>query len=170
MSDRTENQWVVLVTGASAGLGLAIASQFARSGHQVVMVGRSVERLRLAADSIKCSTPPILFACDVTSAIQTRQLADDLSQQLGRLDILVNNVGTSDRGVIESLDADHLKDLLQANLFSSLQTIQSLLPLLKASRGQVVNIGSLAQSAAAIFGRLRKLRNMPWLTTPATAS
>ena len=112
------------------------------------MVGRNLDRLQTAAESIQSPIAPILFACDVTSPTDTQQLMNDLNQQLGRLDVLINNVGMSDRGLIESLDPNHLNDLLQANLFSSLHCVQAMLPLLKTSRGQIVNIGSLAAKVA----------------------
>lgn len=145
---------VALITGASTGLGFAIAQRFAAAGYDLVIVGRDLQRTKAAADRISGDTQIsedtqiVPLVCDVTDREQVDQLLHQTQQRFGRLDVLVNNVGLSDRGLIQTLAADRLNDLLNANVFSVLHCIQAALPMLANSSGQVVNIGSLAAKVA----------------------
>ena len=147
---------VAIVTGASAGLGLAIASTFLKAGYHVVGVGRDGERLASAAASIQgehaiqsAGAIPAAgrFAtavADVTVGESVEQLFSKVKLEYGRVDVLVNCVGRSDRGSIMTLTTNHLVELFSDNVVSALLCSQAALPLLKESRGVIVNIGSLA--------------------------
>ncbi|QDV67146.1 putative oxidoreductase [Rosistilla carotiformis] len=148
MNAVSSNRQVALVTGASTGLGFAIAQRFAAAGFDVVIVGRDRERTESAASQIAGDARTVAMVCDVIDRQQVDRLIDDVQQQFGRLDVLVNNVGLSDRGLIQALDADRLNDLFNANVFSALNCSQAALPLLAQSGGQIVNIGSLAAKVA----------------------
>jgi len=143
---------VAIVTGASAGLGLAIASTFLKAGYNVVGVGRDSQRLAAAADLLQNAASiqsPVAgrfvsLVADVTVGESVEQLFAKVKLEFGRVDVLVNCVGRSDRGSIMTLTKDRLSELFSDNVLSALLCSQAALPLLKESRGVVVNIGSLA--------------------------
>jgi uncharacterized protein len=146
---------VALVTGASAGLGWALAEALRRDGYALVLVGRDAGRLEEAAGRLAMAQPAELpidtWVADVTDADSVAALFAHVSDRFGRLDLLVNNVGQSDRGLSENLRCERLRELLETNVVASLRCAQAALPLLRASRGQVVNIGSLAAKVGARY-------------------
>ena len=144
----TNKRKVALITGASAGLGLAIAKRFASAGFDLAIVGRDRDRLDDAVASISSAHRIETFVCDITSSQDVEQLFESFSGKYSRLDALVNNVGMSDRGTIKSLSADHLEELFQVNVLSALKCSQAAMPLLEKTNGQIVNIGSLAAKVA----------------------
>lgn len=143
----------MLITGGSAGLGLVIADTFAGAGYRVVIVGRSKARLDAAQQQLG-GTPErnvMALQCDVTNREDCQQLAATVDQQCGRLDVLVNCVGVSDRGVVSDLSADRLRELIDQNVITTLLCCQAFAPMLEASGGSVVNIGSLAGKVGARY-------------------
>lgn len=148
MSTDDSNRKVALITGASAGLGLAIARRFAEAGFDLAIVGRDVDRLKEAAGKIHGDGAVECIACDVTEQEEVERLLTSVSDKFERLDVLVNNVGLSDRGVTRSLEIERLTELLKANVFTALLCSQISMPLLENSRGQIINIGSLAAKVA----------------------
>ena len=141
---------VALITGASAGLGLAIARCFAAAGYRLALVARDSERLHAAIENINAADGIDIepFVCDVTDQKDVARLMAAFKEKFSRLDVLINNVGMSDRGLIKSLPPEHLDQLFCVNVRSALLCSQHALPLLEASGGQIVNIGSLAAKAA----------------------
>ncbi|QDT58069.1 putative oxidoreductase [Stieleria bergensis] len=146
-----ETSPVVLVTGGSAGLGKIIAKTFLNAGYRVMIVGRSTERLQNAADELDGGDRLAIATCDVSELAQCHELAEQINTQFGRLDTLVNCIGTSDRGVVTELTADRLKQLWQDNVLTTLHCSQAMLILLEQSHGSIVNIGSLAGKVGARY-------------------
>lgn len=145
---------VALITGGSAGLGLAIAETFAERGYCIMLTGRDDQRLAEAVQHLNRSRPAAeieAFAADVTAAGAVAALLEQLQRRFGRLDVLVNCVGTSDRGRIDSLPTDRLDTLFRQNVTTALLCSQASLPLLAKSRGAIVNIGSLASKVGARY-------------------
>jgi NAD(P)-dependent dehydrogenase (short-subunit alcohol dehydrogenase family) len=142
---------VVLVTGGSAGLGLAIARAFAAARAQVMIAGRSETRLRSAAESIAGERRCSWHVADVTRQGDCESLVASAVSKAGRLDVLVNCAGRSTRGAIESTTAEDFTQHLDVNFLSAVRMTQLALPHLLASRGHVVQIGSLAAKAAGKF-------------------
>ncbi|TWT93621.1 SDR family NAD(P)-dependent oxidoreductase [Neorhodopirellula pilleata] len=144
-----------IVSGGSSGVGLAITRRLLDENYHVTVLGRDAARLdkmkSLMTDRSIDADQIHTCVCDAT----LRQPVDDAvaahMAMFGRLDVLVNVVGRSDRGTIEGLDADHLKSLFDANVISALTCVQACLPSLKTSRGTIVNIGSLAGHVAPRF-------------------
>jgi retinol dehydrogenase-14 len=92
-----DSRKVVVITGASDGIGLEAADQLAAQGHHVVMVGRSPAKLATAADRVRSTSPDVpveTFVCDFTSLDDVRGLAHDLLAAYPRIDVLVSNAGT----------------------------------------------------------------------------
>lgn len=146
----------VLVTGGSAGFGFHLADAFLRAGAEVAISGRDPQRLadaaqRLSAASADVSGPVITLTGDASDQASVREQFGQLRESWDTLDALVNNIGVSDRGRVLDLSADKLQSLWSTNVLTALLMTQAALPLLRASRGHIVNIGSLAAKSAARF-------------------
>ncbi|MDV6032713.1 MAG: SDR family oxidoreductase [Phycisphaera sp. RhM] len=143
----------VLVTGGSAGLGQVIAATFADAGYRVILVGRSSERLDAAKQQLdtKPGRSIVALAGNVSLRDDCERIANTIDHQFGRLDVLVNCVGASDRGLAGELTAARLHELIDQNVVTTLLCCQAFAPLLDSSRGSIVNIGSLAGKVGARY-------------------
>lgn len=147
---------VAVVTGGSAGLGIEIVAALVVAGFDVVMIGRSEERLQqtqscLEPVSRSSGRQLMWFVADVSNKASVERLFADVQAKCGRLDVLVNCVGMSDRGRVEDLTETRVNDLINANVLSAMFCSQAALPMLRASQGVVVNIGSLAAKVGARY-------------------
>lgn len=143
---------VALVTGGSAGLGLAIARALVGAGAQVTIAARDETRLASAAQTLSAASRICrAIAADVTRQTDCERLVSQTIADCGRLDLLVNCAGRSARGEIASTTADQFAELLDVNFLSAVNVTQAALPHLLASRGHLVFIGSLASKAAARY-------------------
>lgn len=148
-----------VVTGSSAGLGLAVATELLAHGYRVALVGRDSVKLQIAAQRLRSTVGGeslradqiITVAADLTHPPDVAGVAEKVEQQWGRLDVLVNVVGLSDRGLIENLQPARLNELITANVTTTLLCCQSMRPLLEETGGVVVNIGSLAAKVGARY-------------------
>ncbi|EMI42636.1 SDR family NAD(P)-dependent oxidoreductase [Rhodopirellula sp. SWK7] len=144
-----------MVSGGSSGLGLVIARQLLARGYAVSILGRDADRLEAARiDLAGANIDPsrlIAVVANATSPDDTQRAVEAHLGAFGRLDALVNVVGRSDRGRIEDLDAQTLRELFDANVVSAMQCSQACLPALRQTRGAIVNIGSLASRVAPRF-------------------
>jgi short-subunit dehydrogenase len=138
-----------LVTGASSGLGRAIALTLGKAGCQVVLTGRSTERLDQTARSlIDAGRPPSSVAtvvADLTSESDRARLLDAVSSRfVGSLDVLINAAGVGAYGRFESHSPTVLRELFEINFFALAELTRGALPLLRRGRSpSVVNIGSI---------------------------
>lgn len=143
---------VVVVTGGSRGLGKAIAEEFAASGAQVVIAARRAETLAAVADEFQDKGHPVAaVAADITRQEDVERLFSQTVERFGRLDVLVNNAGRSMRRKIADTTAEDFRELLELNVVALVRCTRAALPHLLASRGHVVNIGSLAGKSAARY-------------------
>lgn len=138
---------VVLITGASSGIGLETAKKFAANGATVVLVARSLDTLKEVADTIrKKGGDAHYYSCDLNSLDAIDELAAKVLKDMGRVDILVNNAGRSiRRAVMESLDRFHdFERTMQLNYFGCIRLIMNFLPTMVENReGQIINISSI---------------------------
>jgi len=141
---------VVIVTGSSAGLGLAVGSAFAKRGARVVLAARSAERLAAAVDDDKTGNL-VGIAADVTKQADVDHLVGQAIGRFGRLDVLVNNVGRSARAELLNTTPEQFQELIDINLLTAVRCTRAGAPHLIAARGHVVNIGSLAAKCAARY-------------------
>jgi short-subunit dehydrogenase len=134
-----------IVTGASSGIGRAIAVELARQGADVVIGARRQERLeQLATEVRRLGRRAEIVAGDVTDALVRQALLDCAQQQLGGLDILVNNAGVAALGRFEDANPDRLQQIFEVDFFSLVELTRAALPLLKCGRRPlVVNVGSI---------------------------
>ena len=114
MSDRK----TAIITGASSGLGRAIAEAFARDGYNVVLSGRNVDRLNAAGAAIGKPERVLALAGDVAVAVAAdrERLVDAAVARFGRIDVLVNNAGLFEPRPLLEVDEDHLDRFLDVNL------------------------------------------------------
>jgi len=145
-------QKVCLVTGASSGLGLAIAKALAKREARVVLTAREVVPLEQAAQTLRAAGDEAqAIAADVTQQDQVDRLAEQIGSQYGRLDLLCNCAGRSDRKKVIETTPDDFQQLLDVNFLAAVRTTRTLAPLLIERQGHVVNIGSLACKVAPRF-------------------
>jgi len=135
---------VVLITGASSGIGAALAREFANQGAHTVLVARRVERIEaLAAELTASGRRSVAVAGDVTRDGDMEHAVDRARGEFGRLDVVVANAGILVRGPILALTLDDYRRQLETNTFGALRTIMAGLPALQETRGRIVLIGSL---------------------------
>ncbi len=145
---------VAFITGASSGLGKAIAECFLHAGFAVFIVGRDADRLRSAAMELESSATGgvIRFAAgDVSEPDDVESLFREFCQDFDRFDVLVNCVGASDRGLVEELTPSRLEELMRINVHTALLCSRAALPMLRSSGGVIVNVGSLASKVGARY-------------------
>ena len=147
---------VVLVTGASRGIGRAIALAFAREGAALVLAARSSERLAAVHEEIRGLGADAIWApTDVTSTSDVEALVQAAMKRFGRIDVLVNNAGIGRVSAIEAVEfEDDLRSTLQASLFGTIHLTQRVLPIMRRQRsGAIVNMSSvMGRKAFARFG------------------
>lgn len=137
---------VVIITGASAGIGAAAARQFSQEGANVVLNARGQEALQRVADDIKKQGGiASIYAGDVSDISVCRDLIESTIQRYGRLDILVNNAGMHLRGPLLDHDVAGFATMVDLNLRTPIVLTRLALPhLQKAPRAAIVNVASLA--------------------------
>lgn len=147
------NTWqgkVALVTGGSAGLGLAIAKAFARHGASIVIAARGKEALDAAAAQLRALGVDVLaMPADITRDEDVAALVDATIARFGRLDVLVNNAGRSTRGRAIDTTPAQFQEMWELNFLALVRMTQAAMPHLLKSQGNLVNIGSLAGKSAA---------------------
>ncbi|MDZ4780166.1 MAG: SDR family NAD(P)-dependent oxidoreductase [Planctomycetia bacterium] len=140
----------VVVTGASSGLGFAIAQAAAASGAKVVVAARGADALDAAVERIRqAGGDAHAFRADVTNEAEVHDLAKESLDRLGRVDLLVNCAGKSARGAALETTPDDFRHLLEVNLISTVICTRAFAKELISRRGHLVNIGSLAGKSAA---------------------
>lgn len=147
---------VVLVTGASRGIGRAVALAFAREGARLVLAARSAEHLAQVEKEVRqLGSTAVSVPADVTDHDAVTALVDTAMTRFGRIDVLVNNAGIGKVGTIDSTDfADNVEHTLRASLFGAIDVTQRVLPIFRRQRsGAIVNMSSvMGRKAFARFG------------------
>ena len=141
---------VILITGASSGIGLATALHFARKGYEVYASMRrpetAEELIRTIAEEQLSVTPVTI---DVTVDASVQRGVGDVLQKAGHIDVLVNNAGIAHSGAIEEVPVSIAKQLFETNYFGAIRLIQAVLPTMRARRsGSIINVTSLAGRCA----------------------
>ena len=138
------NGKVAIVTGASRGIGRAIAEVFAREGARVVICGRKLETLNQVAAEIGASVKPI--ACHVGHADQIARMVEITTNEFGRVDILVNNAATNiSFGSCLEIDEAQFDKMIEINLKSAFRLVKAVAPgMCERGSGSIINIASIA--------------------------
>jgi NAD(P)-dependent dehydrogenase (short-subunit alcohol dehydrogenase family) len=129
-----------LVTGGSSGIGLAIARMLREEGFELTLVSRRPEKVEAAAAELGA----FAVAANVAESDECVRLVDEHRERFGRLDVLVNSAGVGVAGRIEDLPAKHLDLQVDVNLRGLFLVTQAAIPLLRESRGWIVNLASIA--------------------------
>jgi NAD(P)-dependent dehydrogenase (short-subunit alcohol dehydrogenase family) len=136
---------VVLITGASSGIGAALARELAREGAKLVLLARRRERLdALCAELAAAGTPVVAHTGDVTRRTDLDAAVALAVASFGRLDMAVANAGFGVVGPIEKLGVEDYRRQFDTNVFGVLETIKACLAELRKTRGRLVLIGSVA--------------------------
>ncbi|MBI4518503.1 MAG: SDR family NAD(P)-dependent oxidoreductase [Deltaproteobacteria bacterium] len=141
---------VVIVTGASSGIGEVTAKAFARRGASVVAVARREDRLQELLRQCRVHAPASHYlAGDLGQRSFAERVIDDTVARFGRLDILINNAAISKHKQIYHLSADEAEHVMQVNFLSAVWTTLAAIPyMLRAGGGTIVNVSSFAAKVA----------------------
>lgn len=147
---------VVLVTGGGTGIGAAACARFARDGALIVLCGLDAAPLYDVARRITdAGGTALAVPMDVTDALARVALFDKITTTFGRLDVLVNNaalIGQAAMAPAETQSLDHFERVMAVNLTAGFAIAQLAYPLLRTSRGAIVNVSSVGGSAAQFHG------------------
>lgn len=135
----------VFITGASSGIGAALAREFARRGADVALAARRLDRLEGQARELeRGGVRALAVACDVTRDGDVERALATARATFGRIDVLVANAGFGVVGRVEQLSLDDYRRQFETNVFGVLRTVQAGLADVKRARGRVVIIGSVS--------------------------
>ncbi|MDD4032850.1 MAG: SDR family oxidoreductase [Bacteroidales bacterium] len=136
---------VVIVTGASSGIGLACVRALAKQGAKVVIAARSVDKLAQIEEELRNQGAEVLsVAVDVTSEEDCRMLVEKTVGRFGGIDVLINNAGISMRAMFVDLDLNVLKRLMDVNFWGAVYCTKYALPYILKNKGSVVGVSSIA--------------------------
>ena len=137
---------VVIVTGASSGIGQAVAKMAAEHGAKLVLAARREERLRELAETIKVAGGEAVYkVTDVSKKEQVMELTDFAISSFGQIDVLVNNAGIMPSGFLDIEKSDEWDALIDINIKGVLYNIGAVLPHMRARKtGHIINVSSVA--------------------------
>jgi short-subunit dehydrogenase len=136
---------VAFITGASSGIGAALARELGREGADLVLAARRVDRLQaVAAEIQRCGRACLVVACDVTADGELERAVAEARGRFGRLDVVVANAGFGVVGPLPSLTLADYRRQFETNVFGVLRTIYATLAELEKSRGRLAILGSVA--------------------------
>lgn len=141
--ETTTNTPVWLITGASSGLGRALASAVLQHGHRAVLTARNIDSLETLASDYPAAA--LVEALDVTKPAQIADVVRKAEAHFGTIDVLVNNAGVGYLAAVEEGDDDSIRWQFETNFFGPAALIRAVLPIMrKRERGTIVNISSMA--------------------------
>ncbi len=136
---------VAIVTGASSGIGEALAKEYAACGAKVVLAARAEDKLSAVTAEINNAGGDAIYSvCDVTSIEQCQAMVDKTVEKYGRVDILICNAGLSMRAIFDDVEIDVLRRLMEVNFWGTVNSVKCALPYLQASKGSIVGVSSVA--------------------------
>ena len=136
---------LVIVTGASSGIGKACAEKFAQKGANVVLAARSEDKLREVAKQISSYGVEVLaVVADVSKEEDCKKLVDEALLKFGRIDVLVNNAGISMRAAFADLDISVLKKVMDVNFWGTVYCTRYAIASILKNKGSVVGVSSIA--------------------------
>ena len=139
---------VVLITGASSGIGRESAIEFAKLGANIILVSRTKKNLEQVADELKkFNVTTVVCQCDVSKKDQVKEMSKIVLEKFDSVDILVNNAGFAIYGSVHDLSIDDIESQMETNYFGMVYCIKYFLPsMLNKKSGHIVNVASVAAS------------------------
>jgi short-subunit dehydrogenase len=146
------NGKVVVITGASMGIGEAIALEFIRHGAKVVFSSRDAQRAEAARQRVGNVDHTFAMACDVSKRSDLERLLQETLSRFGRVDVWVNNAGFGLMDSVASMDMRECRRMFDTNLFGVLDAMQLVIPMMKQQgSGCIINVASTAGHIAVPF-------------------
>ena len=139
---------VVLITGASSGIGKQTAIEFAKLGSSIILVARRKNKLEQVENELKqFNVNTLVCVCDVSKKDQVEELFKIVLQKFDSIDILVNNAGFAIYGSVSDLSINEIESQMETNYFGMIYCVKNFLPLmLKKKSGHIVNVASVGAS------------------------
>ncbi len=136
---------VIVITGASSGIGAAAAVRLARDGHRIAVAARRPDRLRKTADEVRAAGGEALVCqTDVGNAEAVRALVDRTLDAFGRIDVLFNNAGLMRVGPIEKMSDGDIEQMIRINFLGAVWVVKAVVPVMrKQNSGLIINTSSV---------------------------
>lgn len=134
---------VILITGASSGIGAATAKHFASLGATLALTGRNLENLKQVASGCSTKSIPLLLTGELTNEKDNQSILDKTIEHFGKLDVLVNSAGILESGTIENTSLEQYDRVMNANVRSLYQLTMLAVPHLIKTKGNIVNVSSV---------------------------
>ena len=137
---------VVIVTGASSGIGKALVQRYHSAGANVVLAARSADKMEAIAAELEKngSGRTLCIPTDVSKQADCENLIEKTATHFGRIDILINNAGISMRALVKDLEVSVIEQVMQINFFGTVYCTHAALPHLLKSKGSIVGVSSIA--------------------------
>lgn len=140
---------VVVITGASSGIGKALAMLYAKSGAHVVLAARNVDELNaLKTKIVSLKGSALVVACDVSIEDNCKHLIEETVKHYHKIDILICNAGISMRSLFEDINLDVMKQIMNTNFWGSVYCTKYALPYVLATQGSIVAVSSITGKKA----------------------
>ncbi len=135
---------VVIVTGATSGIGEACARVFGREGAKIAITGRNKEKLDLSSKRLKDQGIEVLaILADAASEVDNQRMAEETLSKFGRIDILINNAGISMRALFQDIDLEVFRKVMDTNFYGTVYATKYCLPAIIQSKGSIIGISSI---------------------------
>ncbi|QYH38060.1 SDR family oxidoreductase [Algoriphagus sp. NBT04N3] len=135
---------VVLITGATSGIGEACAEIFGKEGAKIAITGRNPEKLKNTEQKLKESGIQVYsILADAAKEEDNRHMAEQTIKHFGRIDILINNAGISMRALFEDLDMEVFRKVMDTNFYGTVYATKYCLPSILKSKGSIIGISSI---------------------------
>lgn len=136
---------IVLITGGTSGIGLALAKEFGRQGCRISITGRDSDRLEIANNELKDLGIECLgIQADASLETDQRKAVAQTINRYGSLDVLINNAGISMRAMFKDVDLEVIRKVMEINFFGTVYATKAALPYIMKSKGSIVGISSIA--------------------------
>ena len=136
---------VIIITGASSGIGKALACECASRGARLVLAARNMDKLNEVGEELtKNGADLLLVQTDVSVEEQCKNLISQAIAKYGRIDILINNAGISMRAIFEELDLNVIRRLMDTNFWGTVYCSKYAMPALLESKGSLIGVSSVA--------------------------
>jgi len=136
---------VVIITGASSGIGKALAFEFGNAGAQVIITGRNPANLQTVAQELTAlGITNMAVTADVAIEEDCKRVVEETFARYGKIDILINNAGISMRALFADLDIDVIRQVMDINFYGTVYMTKYALPYITATQGSIVGISSIA--------------------------